>query len=159
MILAAPALRENSSVRGREGSKERPMISSRKIFLVLAVSLLLAACKDSGTEPETPPVQPPVTGPQDTLRFSTNILPIFQQRGCTGCHGGSGGLFVGTVAQLLQGGQHGPAIIPGNGAGSNLVKKISPNPPFGERMPQGGPYLPDSTIQVIKTWIDQGARP
>jgi hypothetical protein len=105
----------------------------------------------------TPPSNPPPS--EGTLTFSTNILPILQQRGCTGCHGGSGGLYVGSVTQLIQGGIHGAAVIPGDGAGSNIIKKLSSNPPFGDRMPQGGAYLPDSTIQVIKNWIDQGAKP
>jgi hypothetical protein len=136
------------------------MTPNKKIFLVLAASLILAGCQDLGTAPEafiTPPSNPPPT--QGTLTFSANVLPILQQYGCTGCHGGSGGLFVGSVNQLIAGGLHGAAIVPGNGAGSNIIKKLSPNPPFGDRMPQGGPYLPDSTIQVIKTWIDEGAKP
>lgn len=136
------------------------MTPGKTIFLVVAVGLVLTGCQDLGTAPEilntTPPSPPPS---ESTLTFSADIIPILQQRGCTGCHGGSGGMFVGSVAQLIQGGLHGPAIIPGNGAGSNIVKKLSPNPPFGDRMPQGGPYLADSTIQLIKTWIDQGAKP
>lgn len=134
------------------------MNPKKTLFLVMSTVLILAGCKDSGTGPD-PQNDPPPKVPSDSLTFAANILPIFQQRGCTGCHGGSGGLFVGSVAQLLQGGQHGAAIVPGNGAESNIIKKLSPNPPFGARMPQGGPYLPDSTIQVIKTWIDQGAKP
>jgi hypothetical protein len=91
------------------------------------------------------------------VSFSQDVRPLLVQYGCTGCHGGTSGLTVGTVAGLLAGGDRGPAIIPFNGAGSNIVKKISPNPPFGVRMPQGGPYMPDATIAVIRTWIDQGA--
>ncbi len=133
----------------------------RRISLFLAVAFILVGCQDLGVTPDvattTPPPPPPP--PQGTLTFTADVLPILQHYGCTGCHGGSGGLFVGTVAQLEQGGNHGPAIVPGNGAGSNIFKKLSPNPPFGNRMPQGGPYLPDSTIQLIKNWIDQGAKP
>jgi hypothetical protein len=135
------------------------MTPNKNIFLLFVSVVIFAGCQDLGLAPETaaPPSQPPsVTG---TLTFSANILPILQQNGCTSCHGGSGGLFVGSVSQMLTGGFHGPAIVPGNGAGSNVIKKLSPTPPFGDRMPQGGPYLPDSTIQVIKSWIDQGAKP
>ena len=91
------------------------------------------------------------------VSFSRDILPIFSQKGCASCHGGSGGLFVGSVAQLLQGGDHGPAIVPGNADASHIVQKLSPTPPFGSRMPLGGPYLTTSTIQTIKDWINQGA--
>ncbi len=146
-------------MRGAEGVL-KTMVQNKKIILVLTASLILAGCQDLGMAPDvstaTPPPPPPSQG---TLTFNADILPILQQRGCVSCHGGSGGLFVGSVAQLQQGGLHGAAIIPGNGSGSNIIKKLSTTPPFGDRMPQGGPYLPDSTIQLIKNWIDQGAKP
>jgi hypothetical protein len=91
------------------------------------------------------------------VSFSQDVLPLFVEFGCTGCHGGTSGLTVGSVASLLQGGNRGPAIIPGAGANSILVRKISPGPPFGGRMPQGGPFMSDATIATIRTWIDQGA--
>ncbi len=135
------------------------MISIRRVLLVLTAAFILAGCQDLGVAPDVVTTPPPPPPPGGTLTFSADVLPILQHYGCTGCHGGSGGLYVGTVAQLEQGGNHGPAIVPGDGAGSNIFKKLSPNPPFGNRMPQGGPYLPDSTIQLIKNWIDQGAKP
>jgi hypothetical protein len=123
-------------------------------FLVVA---LLAGCSDKGSNP-TDTDQEQMPPPTQTLTFQAHIKPIFQQRGCDACHGGNGGLRVQTVAQLLQGGDHGPAIVPGKADESNLIKKLSTNPPFGDRMPQGGPYLPDSTIQIIRNWINQGAK-
>lgn len=122
-----------------------------------ALSILMTAavmgCRDGGTAPP-PPAQMP---DNDPVSFQNNIRPILVARGCDGCHGGNGGLYVQTVAQLLQGGTHGPAVVPGNAAGSNLVRKLLDPPPFGDRMPQGGPYLPDSVIQVIRDWVNQGA--
>lgn len=122
----------------------------------VALMALVAGCKDMGTEPQpaqtAPP--PPVT---TTVSFAQNVLPIFTRYGCAGCHGGNGGLTVGTVAQLLQGGDHGAVVIAGQPDNSNLIKKLSLSPPFGARMPQGGPYLPDSTVNVLKAWINQGA--
>jgi hypothetical protein len=91
------------------------------------------------------------------VSFSQRILPIFTQYGCYDCHGGNGGLTVRTVAQLLQGGNHGPAVTPGDADGSLLIKKLISPPPFGSRMPFGSPALPDTTVQVVKTWINQGA--
>ncbi len=126
---------------------------NQALFLSILSLVLLAGCKDSGTEPElaTPP-------PAATVSFSQQVLPILTAKGCTGCHGGSGGLNVGTVAELLTGGNHGPAVVAGDGAGSNLVKKLIAPPPFGQRMPLGGSQLPDSTINVIRTWINEGAK-
>lgn len=113
---------------------------------------LISGCTDLGTSPESPP--PTRTG---TVSFSQRILPIFNQYGCPGCHGGTAGLTVTTVASLLTGGGHGPAIVPGNASASILYQKISPTPPFGSRMPLGGPYMPDTTIAVIGIWINEGA--
>ena len=92
------------------------------------------------------------------ISFSRDVLPIFMARGCYACHGGSGGLVLQTVAGLLRGGIHGPAIVPGNAAASLIIQKTSPTPPFGDRMPQGGPYLDSATELILITWINQGAR-
>jgi hypothetical protein len=136
-------------------------IISRSIVGLLAVTaLVLAGCSDMGSVaagPDTSNSTPPPPSGQD-LSFRTQISPIFQRYGCNGCHGGSGGLTVQTVSQLLQGGLHGPAVIAGKADTSNLIRKLLPDPPYGDRMPQGGPYLPDSTIQTIKLWINQGAK-
>lgn len=102
------------------------------------------------TEEDAPPVA--------ELSFRTDILPIFQRHGCLSCHGGTNSLFVGTVPQLLTGGLNGPAVTPGNADASLIIRKTSTTPPFGDRMPLGGAYLPDSTIQVLRTWISQGAK-
>lgn len=126
--------------------------------LLVLLSLVAGACRDMGVNPDAPVPPPPPIVTTDSVSFQTNILPILEHYGCTSCHGGTAGLTVGTVAGLLVGGDHGPAIVPGNADASNIVKKISPNPPFGVRMPQGGPYLDATTIQVIKDWINQGAK-
>ncbi len=127
------------------------------IFCCAFILLGLASCKDAG-------VDPPATGgsttppPPGGVSFVHQILPIFSNHGCTGCHGGTSGLSVGTVSALMTGGNHGPAITPGNADGSVIVQKISPTPPFGSRMPLGGPYLDDATIALIKQWINEGAK-
>lgn len=125
------------------------------VILGFATVLVLDGCSDMGSEPILSVQLPPPTA---EISFQTNIKPIFQTYGCNGCHGGSGGLFVQTVAQLLKGGDHGPVIVAGKADSSIIIKKLSSPPPFGERMPQGGPYLPDSTRTMIRDWINQGAK-
>ena len=120
--------------------------------------LLLSStgCNDLGMNPP-----PPSTKKVDTLKtvsFQNNVIPIFINYGCYGCHGGTNGLYVTSVAQLLQGGIHGPAVVPGHADSSLIMKKTSAAPPFGDRMPQGGPYCHDSIRAVIAAWINQGAK-
>ena len=130
------------------------------IAAVVLVTFFLSGCSDKGSSPVAADqsTTPPPTIPGQDISFASQVSPIFQRYGCYGCHGGSGGLFVTSVAQLLRGGDHGPAVVPGKADTSNLVRKLSATPPFGDRMPQGGPYLPDSTLQTIKLWINQGAK-
>ena len=130
--------------------------TSQLLTVAMAGLGLLAGCRDVGSEPNTGPVVP-LLPPGSTVSFQQNVTPILTRYGCTGCHGGSGGLHVGTVSQLKAGGNHGPAVTPGNASASLIMKKLSEVPPFGTRMPEGGPYLPDSVQQVIGTWINQGA--
>jgi hypothetical protein len=126
----------------------------------VAAALVLAGCSDQGSNPANADtsVPPSTTSESTSVSFQTQIKPIFQRYGCASCHGGSGGLFVQSVAQLLQGGTDGPAVTPGKADNSLIIRKLSSTPPFGDRMPQGGPYLPDNTVQVIKDWINQGAK-
>ena len=116
--------------------------------------LMFPACSGS-TDPSTGSGNQNGSGEKS---FRQDILPIFTGNGCAGCHGGNGGLTVTSVNSLLAGGDHGPAIVAGNADLSILVNKLSPSPPFGSRMPLGGPYLPDATINTIRTWINEGAK-
>lgn len=92
------------------------------------------------------------------VSFSTDILPMLNAKGCINCHGGNGRLTVSSVASLLSGGNNGPAIIPGNAAASNIVLKLKGTASFGDRMPQGGPYLSTEEIKLFEDWINAGAK-
>jgi hypothetical protein len=121
------------------------------------LGVLLAGCKDFGIEPQTPATGSPAPSPSTGISFSADVLPILTNAGCVDCHGGNGGLSVGTVALLLAGGDHGPAVVPGKADSSNLIRKLLTPPPFGSRMPFGRSPLPETSITTIKSWINQGA--
>ncbi len=53
----------------------------------------------------------------------------------------------------MKGGKGGAVIVPGDAAGSLLVKYISAG-----RMPQGGPKLAQSAIDAISAWVAAGAK-
>ena len=92
--------------------------------------------------------------------YVTEIQPIFNSN-CITCHGSSGGLNLTSYPNLMSGNSsHGPVIIPFDEQNSVLVQKISPNPPFGDRMPRNNPTyfdgFPDQ-LQAIMDWINEGA--
>jgi len=134
----------------------------KKFAALLLGAALLGSCTDMGTNPVHNVASPtsttipvPITG---AVSFSAQVEPIFQAHRCTSCHGGSGGLVLTSYASVMAGGNHGAILIPGNAPGSNIILKLTQSPPpFGSRMPLGGPYLADSLVQVIGAWINQGA--
>src|SRR2546423_14841748 len=79
------------------------------------------------------------------------------QKNCAKCHGASlqlSKLDLRTRESALQGGAHGPAIVPGKAEDSRLFRMISGlEKPV---MPMGGSLDP-AQIAVLKSWIDQGA--
>ncbi len=102
----------------------------------------------------------------DGARFSVDIRPIITSVGCTagGCHGtgsSQGGMTLGsgTYSQVLAAsGTHGKIVVSGNANASNMYLKVTDTPPFGNRMPNGGPFLNTTQINLIRDWINQGAQ-
>jgi hypothetical protein len=51
-------------------------------------------------------------------------------------------------------------VVPGDPAGSGIVQALSGLPPFDgssfRRMPAGGPFLDDSSINQIRQWVQDG---
>ena len=88
------------------------------------------------------------------VNFSTEIKPLFSS--CTGCHGGYGGLSLSSYTNLMTGGNSGAVVTPGDGSGSLLVKKLRGT--AGEQMPKDQDPLNDTTINLIETWINEGAK-
>ncbi len=91
------------------------------------------------------------------VSFSREVLPVFMT------HGGPhvvlpesspppGGLRLDTYEQVMA--KEG-VVVPGKPEASELVEHLlSP----GMQMPPSVPPLPDDVIQVIVTWISQGAK-
>jgi hypothetical protein len=48
-------------------------------------------------------------------------------------------------------------VAPGDPTGSYLYRKVVGSGITGDRMPQGGPYLNDAQIKLIRDWIRRGA--
>jgi mono/diheme cytochrome c family protein len=94
--------------------------------------------------------------PVDYLR---DIKPLLAEH-CARCHGAAkqrSGLRLDTAAAIRQGGNSGPAIVPGNSTASILVKAVT-GAAGVKPMPPKGPRLTARQIALVQAWIDQGAR-
>ena len=86
------------------------------------------------------------------------VQPIFAQS-CSGCHSAKvqmGGLRLDEKSAAFAGGKSGKVILPGDGANSPIVKRLTGAGGL-VRMPMGGAPLPPETIERIRQWIDAGA--
>ncbi len=98
--------------------------------------------------------------PQEEVDFSGDIKPILNKN-CISCHGGvkkNGGfslLFEEEALSTTESGQ--PSIIPGNASGSEMIKRIKSDDPE-LRMPYEKEKLSESDVDLLKRWIDQGAK-
>jgi hypothetical protein len=91
-----------------------------------------------------------------TRFFDERVAPILERR-CVPCHNEqlkNGNISFLDRESLLHGGTHGPAIVPGNAAGSLLIVALRHE---GELQMPPGPKLPSKEISVLKTWIQRGA--
>ena len=104
------------------------------------------------------------------VSFKTNIMPIIK-RSCLPCHAednfNPSDLSLDSYDLLMDGGKHGPPVLPGKPAESILLQKLLQDPPFGDRMPldpkrkKGEPSarkLSPEEIQLIDAWVRQGAK-
>lgn len=110
---------------------------------------------------------PPVLGLVPTLdSIQANVFSV--NCAVPGCHGGSvvqqglrlepGFSFGNLVNVASPQDANRIRVIPFNPDGSFVIQKLEGAPGLlGDRMPQFGPYLPQSTIDVIRQWIQNGA--
>jgi len=90
------------------------------------------------------------------ITFAHDVAPILSQK-CIQCHGLANpmaNLDLRSREGALKGGQHGPAIVPGDAAASHLYKHVAAREQ--PQMPLGG-KLSEQEIAVLKAWIDSGA--
>ncbi|MCC6390106.1 MAG: ankyrin repeat domain-containing protein [Bryobacterales bacterium] len=116
-----------------------------RILRILAVACPLAA---------QTAMPPPAKTRVDFIR---DVEPILSQN-CHSCHGNAvqqAGLRLDRRQLALRGGDYGPVIIPGNSAGSKLIKRLV-NGDGGMQMPPAG-ALSNEEIGILRAWIDQGA--
>lgn len=104
-----------------------------------------------------------------TVSYEADVFPLLSTAGCmvTGCHGG---LFTASLYNLsTYNSTFGPGdqarilgacdVVPGDPDASFIIEKlVDDSPRVGDRMPLSRPPLPDADIELIRTWILEGAR-
>jgi mono/diheme cytochrome c family protein len=89
------------------------------------------------------------------VSYIRDVVPIFEAS-CSGCHGALGGWDAATYGSVVNSGDNGPAVIPGDVDGSLLAQKMLGTHTFGTIMPPSG-SLPEDQVQFILDWISVGA--
>ncbi len=109
-------------------------------------------------EAEKGPAAKPAT-PEQLGFFEKNIRPVLVKE-CYSCHAAGakkirGGLTLDTRAGLREGGDSGPALVPGDAAASLLVKAVK-HVRDDLKMPPKK-KLPDAVIADFEKWVAMGA--
>ena len=91
--------------------------------------------------------------------FQDHIAPILQQR-CLECHSHAsgkmkGGLTLDSKTGWTEGGEHGPALIPGDPAQSLILRRVRGSDAEHQMPPRE--KLPDTAIALLEEWIKRGA--
>lgn len=94
------------------------------------------------------------------VSYHREIRPLFEAN-CQGCHQPAkrgGDYLMTSVEGVMQAGESGePAIVPGKPEESYLLSQITPVDGTAE-MPKGKPSLSAAEIELVRLWIQQGAK-
>jgi len=94
---------------------------------------------------------------EDALFFTEKVLPLLESR-CFECHGDGedleGQLNLTSRRGMLEGGESGEAMIPGDADASNLISAVRYE---SFEMPPRN-KLPDEEIEILVKWVNSGAK-
>ncbi|HLF92087.1 MAG TPA: c-type cytochrome domain-containing protein, partial [Planctomycetota bacterium] len=136
-------------------------------FLLAAIALGLgtgAAAQDKPkAEDDAAPISIETVKLDRPADWKIDVHPILKTA-CLACHNTKdreGDLVLETPADMIKGGESGPAIVPGKGADSLLVKSAArlkkPHMPPKKNKVEAKPLTPRE-LGLLKLWIDQGAK-
>lgn len=127
-------------------SPNRLMLNRPGVFSTVNLGLLLAWLVQAGSAAESD--------------FPEKVAPILAEH-CHDCHGEDkqkGKLRLDTAAGMLRGGDSGePLLVAGDSAASYLIRRITSSDPK-VRMPPKGDRVPPGQVELLREWIDSGAR-
>jgi hypothetical protein len=128
----------------------------------LAVGAGLAFQQAKRNPTPKPAVKPTGKPAAKVVSYKNDVAPILKKY-CLPCHTedqmNPSELYLDSYENILGAGKHGKSVLPGNPDSSNLIRKISFKPPFGDPMPlkRKVPF-PDDTLKALILWIEQGAK-
>jgi WD40 repeat protein len=98
--------------------------------------------------------------PDEAISFSRDVAPILNRQ-CANCHGpkkAKGGFRLHTFENLMQcGSSKKPPITPGSAEKSKLYQLLVTTDE-DDLMPKDADPLPKAQIEIIRRWIEQGAK-
>ncbi|HYP66775.1 MAG TPA: c-type cytochrome domain-containing protein [Thiobacillaceae bacterium] len=122
----------------------------KALYVAMAASaVMLGAC---GQKEKVSPVS-----------FAAQVKPILDQN-CVECHKAAGqgysksGLRLDSYESLMAGTKFGPVVKPGSAISSSLYLLVAGKADPSIRMPHNREPLPSASVELIKNWIDQGAK-
>lgn len=119
----------------------------------IARAIILTALMTAVQAAESPPAS------SRQVDFARELEPLFAEH-CFDCHGPKkqeSAFRADNREDLIKGGDHGPAIVVGNSAGSILVKVLTDTHDDIAGMPKKKEKLTPEQINRVRAWIDQGA--
>jgi hypothetical protein len=120
--------------------------------------LSLAALTAALAAPDARPVTAGEPTKEQAAFFETKVRPVLAEH-CFKCHSDAekkrkGGLAVDSLPALLQGGETGPAVVPGKPEKSLLITAVQHGDEL--KMPPKG-KLPAADIETLAAWVKMGA--
>ncbi len=151
-------LRLKTNSRNEQRSDMKPRAKTWQISFSLCV-LALCNCSHYVTPPE-PAIESVDYAGIERIVYSRHVQPIFNQK-CSSqaCHNSrdrAAGLELTSWRSLIRGSDYGAVLISGSAEESHLIEHL--NEESKPRMPLGRDPLPQSVIDFLSRWIDEGAR-
>src|SRR5687768_6310698 len=97
---------------------------------------------------------------QKKVDYNADVKPILNKH-CMGCHGGvkkAGDVSFLFEHEMLEPGKSGKIpVVRGDADASEMIRRILTDDP-DEKMPKNGTPLKEEEIDILKKWINQGAK-
>ncbi len=126
------------------------------VFVGISVVAILGVTGTNSCVHQPYAVPDSLITPDTTICFERDILPVFQSNcAMSGCHNAGyaeDGYVLDNYANVVRKG-----IVPGNAPGSKIWKSIALET-GDDRMPRNAAPLPAATQDLIKRWINAGAK-